>query len=138
MRLTVSSCQRVVKRSPLAPGGGSRCFRVFHGPYENRAHFPVHAPAAADVVLVLADDMGWNQVGYHGSKFYETPNIDRVAREGIKFSPCLQCGPHLLTDSCGFDDGQESSAAPPYRLHPWQAAGIRNSSTERTLTDNKT
>ncbi len=39
-----------------------------------------------NIVFILSDDQGWNQVGYHGSDFYETPNIDRIAREGIHFS----------------------------------------------------
>ncbi len=32
-----------------------------------------------NVVLLLADDLAWNQVGYHGTTFYETPNIDAIA-----------------------------------------------------------
>lgn len=43
------------------------------------------APVSArptNVVIILADDMGWNDVGYHGSEI-RTPNIDRLAREGI-------------------------------------------------------
>ncbi len=39
-----------------------------------------------NVVLILADDLGWNQVGYHGSDYYETPNIDRIARKGMHFT----------------------------------------------------
>src|SRR5688500_12867832 len=50
-------------------------------------------PQPPNVVLVLADDMGWNQVGYHGSKFYETPNIDRIAREGIQFRHAYSAAP---------------------------------------------
>ena len=48
-------------------------------------------------VFILADDMGWNQVGFNGSKFYETPNIDRIAKEGMYFSdaytPAPVCSP---------------------------------------------
>ena len=33
--------------------------------------------------LILADDLGWRDVGYHGSEI-ETPHIDRIAREGIE------------------------------------------------------
>jgi arylsulfatase A len=48
---------------------------------------------APNIVLILADDMGWNQVGYHGSKFYETPNIDRIAREGMQFRHAYSAAP---------------------------------------------
>ncbi|MDX2033785.1 MAG: sulfatase [Blastocatellia bacterium] len=44
------------------------------------------AQSRPNIVLVLADDLGWRDVGYQGSDFYETPNIDRLAREGMVFS----------------------------------------------------
>ncbi|MBI5693435.1 MAG: sulfatase [Verrucomicrobia bacterium] len=43
-------------------------------------------PAPPNIVFILADDMGWNEVGYHGSTYYETPNIDRLARRGVRFT----------------------------------------------------
>ncbi len=39
-----------------------------------------------NVVFILVDDFGWADVSYNGSKFYETPNIDRLAAEGMQFS----------------------------------------------------
>ena len=39
-----------------------------------------------NVVFFLVDDLGWRDVGSFGSDFYETPNIDRLAQEGIKFT----------------------------------------------------
>ena len=44
---------------------------------------PPRAAAAANVVFIMADDLGWNDVGYHGSEI-RTPNIDRLAREGVE------------------------------------------------------
>jgi len=38
-----------------------------------------------NVVLILADDLGWRDVGYQGSDFYETPQIDALARRGMAF-----------------------------------------------------
>ena len=49
----------------------------------------VHAAAFAaqpNIVLIFADDLGWKDVGYQGSDFMETPNIDRLAREGMVFT----------------------------------------------------
>ncbi len=64
------------------------------------------APAAApsteahrrpNFVFFLADDMGWRDAGCYGSTFYETPNIDRLAKEGMRFTnayaACPVCSP---------------------------------------------
>ncbi len=41
---------------------------------------------APNIVLILADDLGWRDVGFQGSTYYETPNLDRLAREGMVFT----------------------------------------------------
>lgn len=47
---------------------------------------PCLATASPNIVLIFADDLGWKDVAYQGSDFYETPNIDRLAREGMVFT----------------------------------------------------
>jgi len=48
-------------------------------------------------VFVLIDDMGWRDLGCFGSTFHETPNIDRLANEGMRFTnayaACHVCSP---------------------------------------------
>lgn len=39
-----------------------------------------------NIVLIYADDLGWKDVGYQGSDFMETPNIDKLAKEGVVFT----------------------------------------------------
>lgn len=39
-----------------------------------------------NVVFVLADDLGWSQLGVYGGDAYRTPNIDRLASEGLRFT----------------------------------------------------
>jgi len=59
------------------------------------------APAASkrkpNVVLILVDDLGWTDLTCFGSKYYETPNIDRLAAGGMKFTngyaACAVCSP---------------------------------------------
>jgi len=50
-----------------------------------------------NVVLILADDLGWTDLGSYGSELYRTPNLDRLAREGTRFdraySACTVCSP---------------------------------------------
>jgi arylsulfatase A-like enzyme len=55
------------------------------------------APAKLNVVLILADDLGWTDVGCYGSDLHETPHIDALARDGMRFtqnySACTVCSP---------------------------------------------
>ncbi|MBN2138114.1 MAG: sulfatase [Sedimentisphaerales bacterium] len=48
-------------------------------------------------VFFLIDDLGWTDLGCYGSTFYETPNIDRLADEGMRFTDayaaCPVCSP---------------------------------------------
>ena len=44
------------------------------------------APPPPNVVLILADDLGWADTGAYGNTFIDTPNIDRLAREGVRFT----------------------------------------------------
>ena len=39
-----------------------------------------------NVVFILVDDLGWNDVGYMGSTFHETPNVDQLSKEGLVFT----------------------------------------------------
>lgn len=41
-----------------------------------------------NIVLIMADDMGYECVGANGSEFYRTPNLDRLAAEGMRFEHC--------------------------------------------------
>jgi arylsulfatase A-like enzyme len=50
-----------------------------------------------NVVLIVADDLGWADLGCYGSKFHKTPNLDRMAAEGVRFveayAACPVCSP---------------------------------------------
>ncbi|MBN1489468.1 MAG: sulfatase-like hydrolase/transferase, partial [Phycisphaerae bacterium] len=58
---------------------------------------PARADGRLNVVFILADDLGWRDLGNEGSKYYESPNIDRLAREGVRFTrgyaACRVCSP---------------------------------------------
>jgi arylsulfatase A-like enzyme len=55
------------------------------------------APVRPNVVLILADDLGWTDLAGYGSDLHETPALDQLARDGIKFtqnySACTVCSP---------------------------------------------
>jgi len=50
-----------------------------------------------NILLIIADDLGYKDLGCYGSTFYETPNLDRLANQGIKFTDgyaaCPVCSP---------------------------------------------
>lgn len=50
-----------------------------------------------NVIFYLVDDLGWTDLGYEGSSFYETPNIDGFSKKGVRFSQayaaCHVCSP---------------------------------------------
>ena len=52
------------------------------------------ALAKPNIVLIYIDDYGWRDVGFNGTKFYETPNADRIAREGMIFRSAYSNGPN--------------------------------------------
>jgi len=60
---------------------------------------PVFAEAESrpNIVFILADDLGWRDLSVQGSTFYESPNIDRIANEGMRFTQgyaaCQVCSP---------------------------------------------
>ncbi len=44
------------------------------------------APRPPNIILVLADDLGWTDAAFAGSRFYETPNLDALAASGMRFT----------------------------------------------------
>ena len=55
------------------------------------------AATQPNIVLFLIDDLGWKDVGCYGSEYYKTPNIDRLAAQGVQFTngyaACAVCSP---------------------------------------------
>ncbi|MCL4195749.1 MAG: sulfatase-like hydrolase/transferase, partial [Thermoguttaceae bacterium] len=46
-----------------------------------------------NVVFFLADDLGWSDTGVYGSRFHETPNVDRLAARGTRFTNAYAANP---------------------------------------------
>ena len=64
-----------------------------------------HAEAAErpNILLVFTDDHAYQSISAYGSKINQTPNIDRLANEGVRFDRCYVtnsiCGPCRATDA---------------------------------------
>lgn len=72
----------------------------------------IRAADRCNILLIVADDMGWNEAAYQGSSFYETPNIDRIAREGVAFSNAYSAAPICSPTRAALMTGKA-----PARLH---------------------
>ena len=46
-----------------------------------------------NIIFVLADDLGWAELGCYGNSFNETPNLDRLAKEGVRFTHAYAAAP---------------------------------------------
>jgi arylsulfatase A-like enzyme len=55
--------------------------------------FPQPAARKPNVVFILADDLGWRDTTLYGSKYYETPNIDQLAKRGVRFDQAYAAAP---------------------------------------------
>src|SRR5271156_3029795 len=51
------------------------------------------APGRPNIIFLLTDDMGYGDVGCYGGEFVPTPNIDRLAQEGTKFTQFYATAP---------------------------------------------
>lgn len=54
-----------------------------------------------NIIFIMVDDWGWSDAGCLGSDYYETPNIDRLAREGLRFTNAYANAPNCApTRAC--------------------------------------
>jgi arylsulfatase A-like enzyme len=68
----------------------------------------VAAPPAPrpNVVFILADDLGATDLACAGSGYYRTPNLDRMAAEGVRFTDGSTCGPNCQPTRAALMSGQ--------------------------------
>ncbi len=75
-------------------------------------------------VVILIDDLGWMDTGVYGSTFYETPHIDRLAAEGMRFTQFYTASPVCSPTRASLMAGKH-----PARLHltNWIGGGQKGS-----------
>ncbi|MBA3766003.1 MAG: sulfatase-like hydrolase/transferase [Acidobacteria bacterium] len=59
-----------------------------------------------NVLFILADDLGYGDLSCYGRPDYETPNLDRLARQGIRFTNAYSASPLCTPTRCGFITGR--------------------------------
>ncbi|MCM2369800.1 sulfatase-like hydrolase/transferase [Aporhodopirellula aestuarii] len=76
---------------------------------------PVEKPSKPNFVIFVADDMGWGDSATYGNELIQTPNMDRLAAEGVKFTQCYS--------ACGVCSPSRSAiltGRTPYRNGVWR------------------
>ncbi len=100
------------------------------------------APTRPNVIFILADDLGWTDLGCQGSKYYETPNIDRLAAQGMRFTHGYTCGPNCQPTRAALLSGQYGPRTGVYTVGSidrfnWQSRPLRPVDNVVKLTPEK-
>lgn len=82
-----------------------------YGPYPDRSALkPLEIENTAapkpNVIVIYCDDLGYNDLGCYGSKAIRTPNIDRLANEGMKFTDYYACNAVCAPSRAGLLTGR--------------------------------
>ncbi len=92
------------------------------------------AAEKVNVVVILADDLGWADLGCYGSKYHKTPNLDRLAAAGMRFTDgyaaCPVCSP-TRTSGESFASRSQNSTTSAWRevaLYSVFSATVNNGS----------
>lgn len=59
-----------------------------------------------NIIFILADDLGWGELGAYGNRFNETPHLDRLAAEGVRFTYAYAAAPVCSPYRASFLTGQ--------------------------------
>jgi uncharacterized sulfatase len=51
-----------------------------------------------NILLILADDLGWADLAVYGADLHRTPNLDRLAAEGLRFTHAYAAAPVCTAD----------------------------------------
>ena len=83
------------------------------------------ASAQPNFVIILADDLGYGDLGCYGSNVIATPRIDRMAREGVRFTDFYMAAPFCSPSRAALLTGRlPARAGVPYVLFPSEHTGL--------------
>ncbi|MDF7822720.1 sulfatase [Pontiellaceae bacterium B12227] len=95
----------------------------------------VAALAAAqtpNVVLILADDLGWNSLACFGSDYYETPNLDKLASQGMRFDTGYSADPICAPTRASLMSGWDVPRHKVLRVSDAQRKDIKKGNPPKT------
>ena len=90
-----------------------------------------------NIVFILADDLGWTDTTTYGSKYYETPHIDRLAEQGLKFNRYYN-SPNCQPTRAAILSGQYAARTGVYTVgsvdrFKWESRPLRPAENVRAL-----
>ncbi len=92
------------------------CLSFAAGCAHANAPAPAATPAPAgdrpNIVFIMADDLGWGEVGCYGQKKIRTPHIDQLAKEGLRFTRSYSGAPVCAPSRCVLMTGLHLGHAP--------------------------
>ena len=62
-----------------------------------------------NIIFIFIDDMGWGDVGCYGNDFIDTPNIDQLAKDGMRFTDFYAAGAVCSPTRCAVQSGQNQA-----------------------------
>jgi len=87
-----------------------------------------------NILVILSDDLGYSDIGIYGSHDIPTPNIDRIAREGIRFTNAYVSGPYCSPSRAGLLTGRYPQRF-GYEFNPDGSPDYGLPLTETTMAD---
>jgi arylsulfatase A-like enzyme len=87
------------------------------------AGFPGLAKEKPNIIYILADDLGYTEIGAYGQKLIETPNLDLLARNGMRFTQHYCGSPVSAPSRCVLLTGRHSGHAYIRGNHEWDERG---------------
>ncbi|MFC2102307.1 arylsulfatase [Bacteroidota bacterium] len=76
-----------------------------------------------NIILILADDLGYGELGCYGQKLIETPNIDKLAASGLRFTQAYCGSPVCAPSRCVLLTGMHSGHAQIRGNDEWKVRG---------------
>lgn len=83
-----------------------------------------------NIIFILADDLGYTDLACFGSKYYETPHLDRMAAQGMRLTHGYTCGPNCQPTRAALMSGQYGPRTGVYTVggierFNWQSRPLR-------------
>src|SRR5450756_1120593 len=120
---------------PASPRGNLRCRRkkmltrrTFLGAAAAGAALAQSRPAKSNILFILADDLGYGDLGCYGQKQIQTPNLDRMAADGLRFTQAYSGSTVCAPSRCCLMTGRHTGHA-TIRGNIKPEAGLRTDET---------